>query len=266
MITKETLSTAKTAPKNYKQLFEDLSNAEEVRRKEAAIAGEKFQLQIKYGARFNELETNWTEIISVLEWAKRVQAAFGDVAVPETYALIAAAGPSKAPSDAKLARYYENTLQSIAAFEARFETELKYQNQKLRSLELHVIYERLKALRDRVDELQVWIDFKDLRNRFSLRGLGGFFQRLVEQKTPHGQLIDVFRRGTYQEWINNLYTEDPRLGRFRRENHEQLIVDFKKLDQELIHLTSSMVIEAANTAENHKTSSYKQTTPKPLSS
>jgi very-short-patch-repair endonuclease len=246
MITKETLSTAKTPPKTYKQLLEDLANAEEVRRKEAAITGEKFQLQIKYGARFNELDTNWTEIISVLEWVKRVQAAFGDVAVPETYALIAAAGPSKAPSDAKLARYNENTLQSIAAFEARFETELKFLNQKLRSLELHVIYERLKALRDRVDELQVWIDFKDLRNRFSLRGLGGFFGRLVEQKTPHSQLIDVFRRGTYQEWINNLYTEDPRLGRFRRENHEQLITDFKKLDQDLIHLTSSMVIEAAN--------------------
>ncbi len=246
MITKETLSTAKTAPKTYKQLLEDLANAEEVRRKEAAIAGEKFQLQIKYGARFNELETNWLDIISVLEWVKRVQAAFGDVVVPETFAVIAAAGSSRAPSDAKLARFYENALQSIAAFEARFETELKYQNQKLRNLDLHVIYERLKVLRERVDELQVWIDFKDLRNRFSLRGLGGFFERLVEQKTPHSQLIDVFRRGTYQEWINNLYTEDPRLGRFRRENHEQLISDFKKLDKELIHLTSSMVIEAAN--------------------
>ena len=36
------------------------------------------------------------------------------------------------------------------------------------------------------------------------------------------------------------------MGRFRRENHEQLIADFRKLDQNLVHLTSSMVIEAAN--------------------
>jgi len=246
ILTKETLSTAKTSPKTYKQLLEDLANAEEVRRKEATITGERSQLQIKYGSRFNELETNWTDIIYVLEWVKRVQTLFGDIAVPETFALIAANGPSKAPSDAKLNRHYENTLQSIAAFEARFETELTYQNQKLRNLPLYVIYERLKALRERVDELQIWIDFKDLRNRFSLRGLGGFFERLVEQKTPSRQLIDSFRRGTYQEWINNLYNEDSRLGRFRRENHEQLISDFKKLDKELIHLTSSMVIEAAN--------------------
>ena len=53
-------------------------------------------------------------------------------------------------------------------------------------------------------------------------------------------------KSVYQEWINNLYNEDQKLGRFRRENHEQLIADFRKLDQELIHLTSSMVIEAAN--------------------
>ena len=146
MITKETLSTVKAQPpKNYKQLLEDLTNAEEVRTKEAAITGEKFQLQIKFGARFNELETNWFEILSVLDWVKRVQAAFGDVSVPETFAVLAAAGPSKAPSDSKLARYYENTLQSIAGFEARFESELKYQNQKLRSLDLQVIYERIKA-------------------------------------------------------------------------------------------------------------------------
>jgi hypothetical protein len=246
MLTKETLSTAIFSPKTYKQLLEDLVNAEEVRRKEATITGEKSQLQIKYGTRFNELETNWTDIISVLDWVKRAQNVFDGIAIPEAFALLVAAGSSNAPSDAKLNRYYETTLQSIAVFEARFETELKYQNQKLRDIPLSTIYERLKVLRERVDELQIWIDFKDLKNRFALRGLNGFFERLVEQKTPSSQLIDSFRRGAYQEWINNLYTEDSRLGRFRRENHEQLINDFKQLDKELIYLTSSMVIEAAN--------------------
>ncbi|MCL2134550.1 MAG: DUF3320 domain-containing protein [Candidatus Bathyarchaeota archaeon] len=246
ILTKETLSTAITVPKTYKQLIEDLINAEEVRRKEATVTGEKAQLQIKYGSRFNELETNWLDIIYVLEWVKKVQTAFGDVLVPEAFASLTTVNSSSVPSDAKLNRYYETVLQSMAVFEARFETELRYKNQKLRDLELYIIYERLKILRERVDELQIWIDFKDLRNRFSLRGLNGFFERLVEQKTPSSQLIDSFRRGAYQEWINNLYTEDSRLGRFRRENHEQLIADFKQLDKELINLASSMVIEEAN--------------------
>ncbi len=123
---------------------------------------------------------------------------------------------------------------------------MKFQNQRLKDCDLEVISERIKVLRDPVDDLQVWIDFKDIKNRFTLRGLDQFFNRLEEQKLPAADLVDVFRRGVYQEWINNLYNEDPKLGKFRRENHEQLIADFKKLDQDLIHLTSSMVIEAAN--------------------
>ena len=36
--------------KNYKQLLEDLKNAEDIRKKEAAIIGEKTQLQAKFGS------------------------------------------------------------------------------------------------------------------------------------------------------------------------------------------------------------------------
>ena len=123
---------------------------------------------------------------------------------------------------------------------------MKYQSQKLTDLEIKVICERIKALRDCVDDLQVWIDFKDSENRFALRGLDPFFNRLAEQRITAADLGDVFRRGVYQEWLNNLYNEDPKLGKFRRENHEQLIADFKELDQDLIRLSSSMVIEQAN--------------------
>jgi len=67
----------------------------------------------------------------------------------------------------------------LVAFDARFEEPMKYQNQNLKDLEIKVIGQRIKALRDRVDDLQVWIDFKDIKNRFALRGLDQFFNRLV---------------------------------------------------------------------------------------
>ena len=55
---------------------------------------------------------------------------------------------------------------------------MKYQNQKLKDLEIKVISERIQALRDRVDDVQVWIDFKDAKNRFTLRDLDQFFRPL----------------------------------------------------------------------------------------
>ena len=245
-LTKETLATSKQEPSSYKQLLEDLKNAEEVRKKEAAIVGEKIQLQAKFGSRFNGLETVWQDILIVLEWVKKVQAAFLDTPVPQAYASIAAQVPTASPSNTELTQKNNASLKVLSNFEARFESEMKYQNQKLKDLEIKVISERIKALRERVDDLQVWIDFKDIKNRFALRGLEPFFNRLAEQKLPAADLVDVFHRGVYQEWINNLYNEDLKLGRFRRENHEQIIADFRKLDQDLIHLTSSMVIEQAN--------------------
>jgi hypothetical protein len=245
-LTKETLATSKQEPENYKQLLDDLKNAEDMQKKEAKIIGEKAQLQEKFGSRFQSLETNWQDILTVLEWCRKVQGVFGDIPVPEALASIAAKGPTAAPSNEELSKKRDIALTVLADFGKRFESEMKYQNQLLKDLEIQVISERIQAFRDRVDDLQVWIDFKDIKNRFALRGLDQFFNRLVEQKIPATDLVPVFRRGVYQEWINNLYNEDPKLGRFRRENHEQLIADFRKLDQELIRLTSSMVIEAAN--------------------
>jgi very-short-patch-repair endonuclease len=245
-LTNETLATCKQEPQNYKQLLEDLRNAEDIRKKEAAIMGEKAQLQVKYGIRFNGLETNWQDIVTVLGWVQKVQGAFLDLPVPQAFATIAAQGTTAAPANTELNQRYDASVKVLSGFEARFEAEMKYQNQKLKDLEIKVISERIKALRVRVDDLQVWIDFKDIKNRFVLRGLDQFFDRLMEQRITAADLLDVFRKGVYQEWINNLYNEDPKLGRFRRENHEQLIADFKKLDQDIIKLTSSMVIEKAN--------------------
>jgi hypothetical protein len=245
-LTNQTLTTSKQEPQNYKQLIQDLKNAEDICKKEAQIIGEKVQLQEKFGIRFKELETNWQDIVSVLEWCKKVQAALADIPVPQAFADIAAQGPSAAPSNTELTEQNMASLKVLEEFEKRFESEMKYQNQKLKDLEIKVIGERIQALRDRVDDLQVWIDFKDAKNRFTLRNLDLFFTRLAEQHISAADLGNVFRKSVYQEWINNLYNEDQKLGRFRRENHEQLIADFRKLDQDIIHLTSSMVIEAAN--------------------
>ncbi len=246
-ITKETLKTSKVEePKNYKQLIYDLKDAESVRKKEAEFLGESALLQTKFGFRFASLETCWGEILSVLHWTRKLQTLFGSLRVPEVFADVASHGAAYAPSDSDLLSRYDATLKSLAALEARFETELTYQGQKLQELSLEAIQRRITWLREHVDDLQVWVDFKETKRLFSLRGLSAFFDRLVNNPPPASQLLDIFRKAAYQEWLNHLYEEDQHLGQFRREKHEQLIAEFIKLDQELIRLSANRVIEAAN--------------------
>ena len=244
--TRDVIATSKVEPQNYKQVIQDLKDTEEVRKKEAQIVGERLLLQEKYGRRFHGMETNWEDIVAVLEWCKKVQSNFIDEPIPHNFAEIAAQGSKAGPSKTALVQRRDASLKVLADLEGRFDREMKFQNQKLKDLRIQVISERIQALRDRVDDLQVWIDFIDVKNHFALRSLEPFFNRLVEQKVAADDLLSVFRHGVYQEWINAIYEEDQRLGKFRRENHEQLIADFRKLDQDVIRLTSSMVIEAVN--------------------
>ena len=245
-ITKEVLVTCKEEPQNYKQLLEDLGKVENIRRKETEILGQKELLQQKFGFRFAGLDTNWEEISAVLQWTKKVQALFGASPIPELLVNVVSHGAAHVPSNYDLATAHDGTLKFMAALESRFETESTYQSKKLLEMDIETIHDRIRLIRNRVDNLQVWIDFKDIKNRFSQRGLDAFFNRLTDSPPPASQLVDVFRRVAYQEWINGLYDEDPCLGRFRRENHEELIAEFRRLDEELIHLSPNRVIQAAN--------------------
>ncbi len=247
-ITRETLKTSKSeAPQNYKQLIADLKDSEQVRQKEAMFLREHKLLQNKFGLRFADLETRWEEILSVLHWTKKLRTLFGTSRVPVAFADVVSRGAEYAPSNSELISRYDLTVKALAALESRFETELTYQGQKLQALGLEVIQNRIKWLRERVDDLQVWVDFKETEYTFSLRGLSNFLDRLVANPPPAGQLIDIFCKATYQEWLNHLYAEDPHLGQFRREKHEHMIAEFVKLDQELIRLSPNRVIDSANT-------------------
>jgi hypothetical protein len=186
-VTKETLKTNKSEPpQNYRQLIDDLKDAEQVRKKEAAFLAEQAVLQKKFGFRFAGLETGWEEIISVLNWTKRLRTLFGSQRVPEAFADVVSRGAEYALSNSELVSRYDATVKSLAALEARFETEPIYQGQRLQVFSLDAMERRVKWLREHVDDLQVWVDFKETgspRIRLQLLSFPTFSAR---QRTKSG--------------------------------------------------------------------------------
>jgi very-short-patch-repair endonuclease len=246
--TKGVLETAKKDKvQNYAVLLDDLKNAERLRKTEAEFLNEKDTLQRNYGWRFSGLDTNWKDIITVLEWTKKARGFFGVNAVPEAFAYFASQGPELAPPIGKVGELYDAAPKVLAEIELLFEPKMLFGDGKIQSLEMAALCSSAKRLRDRVDDLQLYVDFKEFKGRFSAVGLSGFLGSLIKQPPPALGLLSVFRRGVYQEWINDLYGKDPRLGNFRRETHQQLISDFRKLTEQLRDLTPNMVINEANT-------------------
>lgn len=234
-------------PQNYAVLLEDLKNAEDLRKREEELLSERDALQRNFGWRFMGFDTNWEEIITVLEWAKKARNLFDPIAVPEAFAHIASQGPEYAPSIDKVSELYEAAPKALGEIELLFEPKMLFGDERIQTLQLESLYNRVRELRDRVDDLQLFVDFKGLRRRFSAVGLDKFLDSLIAKRPAGDILIKVFIRGIYQEWINDLYRKDPRLGNFRRESHQQLINDFRRLDEELRDLTPNMVIKEANT-------------------
>jgi len=76
-----------------------------------------------------------------------------------------------APADKELTQKLAASLKVLSDFDARFDSEMKYQNQKLKDLEIKVIVNESKHFETRVDDLQVWIDFKDIKKPFCPAGL-----------------------------------------------------------------------------------------------
>ncbi len=250
-LTSDVLQTCKNEPANYRQIIEGLKVAEAVRKREVEFLSNRTALKVKFGVRFQEFNTNWKEILSALDWTKKAQTMFGSPNMPDAFVNALAAGTENAPSNMTMIQRFKEATASLSTLESRFEDELTYRGTKVPQATLDAAIEKATVLKDRVDDLRVWIDFKDIKDRFSLAGLAPLFNHLSEKPFAAEQLVDIFLKGAYQEWINNLYIEDERLGHFRRENHEQTISDFKKVDIDLIQRSASRVIEAANTRKPH---------------
>jgi hypothetical protein len=240
------IEPCKRLPPDYRHLLDDIEDAESVRKKETEFDIERPSLREKFGSHFSDMETDWDKTISHLEWTEKVKALFGSRIIPQPYVeALSNPGPS-VPSNVKLVTHYNATMRNIDALEARYESALTYKGNRLRIMSIDSVLDRIRTLRGRVDDLQVWVDFKNIREDFSQAGLSTFFSQLTADPPQATQLLDILHRSLYQEWIRTIYDEDPNLGDFRRENHEQLISEFRKIDNDLIRLSRNRVIQAAD--------------------
>jgi superfamily I DNA and/or RNA helicase/very-short-patch-repair endonuclease len=245
-LTDDPINLRKNTPSNYKELLGELKRSELVRRKEQEIKNNQDLLKKKFGFRFLGLDSDWSEIISILTWTKKIQSLFNNINIPRKYAELLFKGPNYAPENDNLLISYKNSKKILSKFESRFEKTITFKKKPLSELSLLEIINRFGEFQDRIDDLQQWIDFKKIRIRFSEAGLSSFFNLLIESHSSSSQLIDIFKRAVYQEWIDWFFSENPYLGTFRREIHEQKIQNFKKLDRKIISLSSNRVISEAN--------------------
>ena len=230
-------------PSTLVELLSDLRDAEALQVFEAEMADLSEGLRAMFGRRFIGVATDWDAVLGAVEWTRRLRRLL-DAGIPPALRASASEGGPQPPPDPEIVLRLEKLRASLDAIEGRFETPLWAEARRL--LELDDMRHKVGGLRTRVDEIQTWIDFKDLKARLGKVGLGAFLTRLMEQSSDRAELLDIFHKSIYQGLVDLIFEGDTALREFRGQDHEQLIEDFQELDRRFIQLSAYRVIEIAN--------------------
>src|SRR5439155_12865476 len=213
------------------------------------------------------MQTDWTVLRKALTWTLRVREHFaaaspdwqprgtetrplaqaGSAGMPPPAFVQMATGGSPPAGARELRNALEQFEHALHAFEHRFEPPAPLADgQRLGTLSLDNLKNRLTELRDRAGELSDWADSHQLGKRFEHLGLADFWGELQKAHPPKEQLVDVFLKSTLTGWVDRIFQDEPALGGFRRQEHERVLGEFRELDRQLIRNNAQRVALAAD--------------------
>lgn len=241
----------------------DLAQLESLRDGETQMTREEDRLLRVYGNRFAGLKTDWDRVIAAMNWVSKLQEKFGDRDVPRPVRQIAMQGAASAPSSKPLRDAIRNFKLTLGDLDANFErrdpkagllataaAELDKTSEPMVpnsgsfvERQFEELRGQLKEMRERVEEIRDWIDYRIVEDDFRQANLQELYSQIIRRLSLRPEnLPGIIRRALLQAWIDWVFQHEPALGRFRAENHETLITEFRELDRKHWSMGSHRVI------------------------
>jgi very-short-patch-repair endonuclease len=251
-LTDPVMQAAPQPPADLAALVSDLKQAEELLHAEAEQETEAALYKARFGAAFKGAETNWDGLRRTVSWAQRLRDAWDQVAEdgipspPTDLFLDIAAGDKPAPSFRELRSAHEQFRQAIHPLETRFDAPGPLLDGKpWREQSDEVVHDHLTTLHGRVGELADWIEWRHLPERFWHLGLAPFWHAVMQVEQPAAPLGDLFLKAFWSRWLEMVFTQEPALAGFRRDEHERVLAEFRQLDRQLLQNSVGLVARRA---------------------
>jgi hypothetical protein len=226
----------------YQELIKDLKVVETLQEFEDNLREQSTQLSEVYGDLYNGLLTDWVNIKNAIGWTIRLIRTLPK-GVPDKLKQ-AVSGSIDLPIDPKINERWDQITSEINELRKRFDRPLWSTPRE--TLNLDELRSNIQLYRTRIDDLRHWVDFKDLVKKLGEEKLGNLINKLITEKIDRQNVVPVFQKTMNQGILETFYDEDQTLKMFRGKDHEQLINDFRRLDQRLIDYTPHRVIENVN--------------------
>ncbi len=229
------------------EILSDLNALVSLRKAEMEVKQESDRLKIFYGDRFIGLQTKWQDILDGLVWAKKLRDHFNNHPIPNILLEKAKLGSRVVPNVNSIKGKVSSFYNAFAQFGKHFEQGYpRLGAVGLEECSFEMQRTRLAEMRERIGEIQDWIDYQSLREDFDNSGLLGLFAELIQRRLEREKLTQIVLKSMLQTWIDYLFKEKSALRNFRGQNHEALISEFRELDRKHCQLGASRIIFEAN--------------------
>ena len=238
------------APLCVSDLLRDLEKLSQLRNMQAAVKVESDGLKRNFGHRFNGVTTEWEEVLAAIEWTLQLRGLLANEKMsPEVIQYLT--NLERSPENEgtqlkKLLVYFKTPF--IEEFKASFVPGHPMINGEtnLKQIELRELLAFFRILENRIDELDNWVEYNQRKKGLLAQGLGSFINQAEQEVKDAGELLGAYSRGFYQALVNNVFSKEPRLMKFRGKSHYQVIEEFKKLDKKLIAQAPLAIMDICN--------------------
>ncbi|MBI3946754.1 MAG: DUF3320 domain-containing protein [Armatimonadetes bacterium] len=237
-------------PAYVPELLSDLDALAELRAAQDQVAAEEGHLRDAFGTLYRGLDTDWDGVARALRWTHELRCLLDGEPVSENMVALAAQAAPDLPLLAQCDAAYQDACRWLQEIEEGFEPPGPvFEGEPLRILPLDALAKATNALLERVDDLQAWVDLQERRQQIAQSGLAelnSFLAQAEDCPPLASSLVRAFQKALSQSWVNAVFQEDPALGEFRGQHHEQLIDSFRRIDRQLVGMAAERVIERCN--------------------
>lgn len=226
----------------FETIMEDIIRLVRVQEIEEIVKDNISQLKNKFEFMFNEMDTNWEDVLFSLNYAEKFNELCKKYSLSPGYI-------SSVCSDKNLAAWaskYSNELSSqhndiksyISWFSDLFENSEKFYN-----ISIYSLLDSTEKCLNNLTLLEEWIDFRSIRQQCREIGLAEFIEKVEQMGMPSNIIVDTFFKRFYRLWLDLMIPRYPAIYAFRSRSHQSIINEFNSFDVEQLKIARLRIME-----------------------
>jgi hypothetical protein len=227
-------------------ILADISSRDRLRDMLQRMDDESENLRQRFGRRYMGVNTTWSEVLSAIEWTNELRRLFSGRTMSQRFVSVVL-DQQLSEECFGATRALHTGLLELAVYidelEGRFDSPyLNLQGASLREASFTVIGDKIRLLLAHVDELAAWTEYKRVEDKLAQTGLTELLKELRLLGPMAEQLPDIFQKSLYHAWYDHICETDARLTDFQGHTHEEIIKDFRAIDEKLVRLAAQTIV------------------------